>query len=139
MTNGRGTPSDLYGVKADALVRPVAGYAVPAGRSTDPCHPVRIGAGRGGAFLVPPARLLIVPTLGLVWHPVDLATPDHAASRGQPFDATAASARPALPPGRRVGSPQGGRRDATPGHPGDLPARRGRTVAMLCAWQWILA
>ena len=82
MTNGGGTPSDLYGVKADALVRPVAGYAVPAGRSTDPCHPVRIGAGRGGAFLVPPARHL--PTLGLVWHPVDLATPDRAAARGQP-------------------------------------------------------
>ena len=63
MTNGRGTPSDLYGVKADALVRPVAGYAVPAGRSTDPWHPMRTGAGSGGAFLVPPARLLIVPTM----------------------------------------------------------------------------
>jgi hypothetical protein len=33
---------------------------------------------------VPPARLFVVSTLGLVWHPVDLATPDRAAPRGQP-------------------------------------------------------
>ena len=30
------------------------------------------------------ARLFVLPTLGLVWHPVDLASPDRAAARGQP-------------------------------------------------------
>ena len=29
-------------------------------------------------------------TLGLMWHPVDLATPDHAAARGQPSTQPAA-------------------------------------------------
>jgi len=81
---------DLFCVKADVLVRPVASWAVPAGRRTGLCHPVRTGAGRGGALLVPPARHLILTTLGLVWHPVDLATPDRAAARGQPSTLPAA-------------------------------------------------
>jgi hypothetical protein len=45
---------------------------------------MRMGAGSVGAFLVPPARPFDLTTLGLVWHPVDLATPDRAAARGQP-------------------------------------------------------
>jgi hypothetical protein len=34
-------------------------------------------------FWVPPPRILTFSHAGLVWHPVDLATPDRAAARGQ--------------------------------------------------------
>jgi hypothetical protein len=44
----------LFRVKADALIRPVVGGAVPAGLRNGSCRPVRTGAGCGGAFLVPP-------------------------------------------------------------------------------------
>jgi hypothetical protein len=75
---------DLFRVNADAGARPVPGGAVLAGRHAGPCRLVRTGAEPGGAFLVPPAGHVPVPTLGLVRHPVDLAQPDRAAARGQP-------------------------------------------------------
>ena len=81
----------------------VPGWPVPAGRRTGLCRPVRTGAGRGGAFLVPPTRHLTLTTLGLVWHPVDsVETPDRAAARQAAHDATGDQRRAALPPGRRV-------------------------------------
>jgi hypothetical protein len=51
-------PCDVFRVNADATARPVAGGPVLAGRRAIPCRPVRTGAGRAGAFLVPPARLI---------------------------------------------------------------------------------
>ncbi|MCA1707533.1 MAG: hypothetical protein LC808_31395, partial [Actinobacteria bacterium] len=69
---------------------------------------------------------------GLVWRPVGLAEPDHAAARGQ-RSTRPERTRVALPPGRRVVALGGGRWDATPcppnpvppalvaGHPGGLP------------------
>jgi hypothetical protein len=55
-------------------------------------------------------------TLGAVWHPVVLASPDHAALRGQhPCPLPAEVARPA--PGSRVVALRGDRRDATPSPP----------------------
>jgi hypothetical protein len=52
-------------------------------------------------------------TLGSVWHPVDLAQPDHAAARGQP-SAELVCASSGSAPGLACGSPPGGRGDATP-------------------------
>jgi hypothetical protein len=51
-------------------------------------------------------------TLGLVWHPVGLAQPDHAAAQGQPATELL-RALPGSAPGLPRGSPWGGRRDAT--------------------------
>jgi hypothetical protein len=76
---------------------------------------------------------------GAVWHPVDLAQPDHTPARGQP-SAEPARASCGSASGLACGSPLGDRRDATPhppdptaavfvaGHPGDLPARRGHCL-----------
>ena len=62
----------------------------------------------------------------LVRHPIDLATPDRAAARGAALDETASRPHAALPPGRRVVAPRGGRRDASP-WPSRRPAgRRGQ-------------
>ena len=75
--------------------------------------------------------------LRLVWHPVDLAPPDHTAARGQPSTGPP-RALTGSAPGLACGSPLGGRWGATrcplspaavvvvAGHPGDLPAWRGR-------------
>jgi hypothetical protein len=71
-------------------------------------------------------------SLRLVWHPVDLAPPDHTPARGQPSTGPP-RALSGSAPGLACGSPLGGRWDATPclptpaavvvvgGHPGDLP------------------
>src|ERR671916_1869231 len=69
---------------------------------------------------------------GAVWHPVDLAQPDHTAARGQPSTEPARASFGSAP-GLACGSPPGDRWDATPrppglaatglmaSHPGDLP------------------
>ncbi len=81
--------------------------------------------------------------MGLAWHPVGLAQPDHAAAQGQP-STKPARASCGSAPGLSCGSPWGGRRDATPcpprpaaailvpGHPEGLPARRGHHVVGPC-------
>jgi hypothetical protein len=56
-----------------------------------------------------------------VWRPVDLAQPDHAASRGQ-LSTEPARASSGSAPGMPRGSPWGGRRDATPRLPGPAAA-----------------
>jgi len=68
--------------------------------------------------------LLRQTTLGLVRHPVGLATPDRAAARGQPSTPTAVPTSRSSAPGRRVvAPPRGGRRDEAPRHPGGLSIR----------------
>jgi hypothetical protein len=85
-------------------------------------------------------------TLGAVWHPVDLAQPDHRAAWGQP-SSEPVCAWSGSAPGLACGSPPGGRGDATPrppdpvaavlvaGHPGELPARRGHFLVWCRLYQ----
>src|SRR5262249_22285600 len=75
-------------------------------------------------------------TLGLVWLPLDLASPDHTPARGQPSTQPPRALSDSAP-GLACGSPQGGRGDATPlptrpaagtsgGWPSPRPARPAR-------------
>ncbi len=59
-----------------------------------------------------------------MWHPVDLAQPDHTPARGQP-STEPARALSGSAPGLACGSPQGGRWDATPCHPTCRSSSRG--------------
>ena len=90
---------------------------------------VRAGASRDVTSAPRPFApgLLRPTTLGLVRHPVGLATPDRAAARGQPSTQPPADiVQLCPPPGTSCGSPPGSLRDDAPRHPGGLPVRRGR-------------
>jgi hypothetical protein len=91
---------------------------------------IRVGA----SWAVTGTRALFAPDLlrqtapGLVRHPVDLRAARPRVGPGAALDATDGWARAALPPGRRVVAPLGMSAGCRAlGHPGDLPARRGRS------------
>jgi hypothetical protein len=107
------------------------------------CRRAWVPAPRSGVagFYFPPEEILHV---GLVWHPVDLAQPDHTAARGQP---SMEPARPlsgsalGLPCGSPLGEIDGMPHPAHPTQPqqsSDRPSRRSARPARACFAQVLL-
>ena len=123
---------DLFDPNADMAYRPVSSYAIYLGFRAVWCCPVLTCVGSFADFLLTRPALAHAEGCHL-HHPVDLAQPDHAGSRGAAFDGSAGRSCQPLRLEVPCGSPPGGRRDgavpstpipprvSVPHHPGDPP------------------